>query len=106
MLIYLLATAVSLLAVQPAMQETVEAFFGDGGGRVPPGTNLHDRLADLLLTALAFAAEDPGAALPAGADGDGNVDPVDLHCKSRFNPLPLRTSNMSMLERHALLDIV
>lgn len=38
----------------------MDAFFGQGSGRVPPSTNLHDRLADLLLTALAFAADDPG----------------------------------------------
>ncbi len=45
------------------MGESVDFFFGDAA-RVAPSTNLHDRLADLLLTAMAFAADDPGGRPP------------------------------------------
>lgn len=41
------------------MAETVDFFFGENAA-VAPRTNLHDRLADLMLTALTFALDDPG----------------------------------------------
>jgi hypothetical protein len=48
------------------LAEAVDYFFGDGA-RVPASTNMHDRLADLLLTALTFSMEDPGALITRGA---------------------------------------
>ncbi len=48
---------------QPVLAEAVDYFFGDTA-RVPASTNLHDRMMDLLLTALSFSLDDPGACQP------------------------------------------
>lgn len=54
---YVFAMPTCLL--QPVLAEAVDYFFGDAA-RVPASTNMHDRLMDLLLTALTFSMEDPG----------------------------------------------
>lgn len=44
------------------LTEAVDYFFGEKAC-VPASTNLHDRLMDLLLTALSFSLDDPGVTL-------------------------------------------
>ena len=48
----------AVVVLQPVLVDAVDYFFG-ADARVPAATNLHDRLMDLLLTAMSFSLEDP-----------------------------------------------